>query len=89
MADLAGRAPAVVELAVQDETSADTGADPDAEQVLVRSARAATVLAEHADADVVVDRDRDAVHLLGEERAELDAVSEAGDVRRERHHSGH
>ena len=85
MPDLPGRTPAVVELAVQDEPAADAGADPHAEDVLEGPARAATVLAEDADAHVVVDRHLRPVHRLRHARAELDVVGEAGYVRGQGH----
>ena len=47
--ELPAGAPAVAELALEDEAPADAGADPDAEQVLVRATRAARVGAEDAD----------------------------------------
>src|SRR5689334_19084969 len=86
--DLAPGAATVVQLAVEDEAAADARADPNAEHVAVRPARAAGVLAEDADVHVVADLHRDTAEQRRDLRGELDALLEAGDVRGEEDGSG-
>src|SRR5215472_13612933 len=70
VADLAGRAPALAQLATQDQAAADARPDEHAEQVLVGPAGAALPLAEDRDPDVVVDPDLDAAERPGHRRAD-------------------
>ena len=83
MADLAAGPPAVVELAVQDETTSDARAHPHTEQIPEGPAGSALVLAKNTQADVVPDPHLRLPELLGYERAELHAIREARYVRRE------
>jgi len=76
-------ASAVVELALDDQASADAGTDPNTQEVLVGTTCSAPVLPEDADVDVVADGDLRLPELFRDEWAELDALGEAGNVGRE------
>ena len=80
VADLAAAAdPPQAQVPAEDERPADPGAEPDAERVGVSLRSAETVLAEHADADVVVDDHRHA-QLPGQLRSEGEGVEPSGEV---------
>jgi hypothetical protein len=88
VADLAGSAPTLVELAVENEASADPGADPHPEQVPVGAPGPPAVLAEDADGHVVLDRHRRTTECRRDVRAELDAIGEPRDVRGQQDDAG-
>ena len=78
VADLAGRSLTLVELAVQDQATADAGPDPHAEQVPVGASGAPLPLAEDRDAHVVVEPDRHPAERLGDHGPERDGLGPPG-----------
>ena len=79
VAELARRAAAVAQLAVEDQPAADTGADPHAEQVRGTSGAAPRVNAPSTPTLTSLPTDdRDSAELLRDERSELDALQKPG-----------